>query len=89
MNDADRVEKSRSATWYYGEYKIGLSDDLAAAKATGHLGTEGTADCVYFNFPSTAVDGNNYVTVNPTNLKRTNRNNSTARPSRAPARWRR
>lgn len=87
MNDADRVEKSRSATWYYGEYKIGLSDELAEAKATGYLGTEGEEDCVYFNFPSTAVDGNNYVTVNPTNLKRTNRNNATARPSRTLLWW--
>lgn len=87
MNDADRVEKSRSATWYYGEYKIGLSDELADAKATGHLGTEGEADCVYFNFAAGAVDGNNYVTVNPTTLKRTNRNNATARPSRTLLWW--
>ncbi len=87
MNDADRVEKSRSATWYYGDYKIGLSDELATAKTTGHLGTEGEADCVYFNFASSSVDANNYVTVNPTTLKRTNRNNSTARPSRTLLWW--
>ena len=89
MNDADRVEKSRSATWYYGEYKIGLSDDIftSTVKTNGYLGTEGEADCVYLNFASSSVDGNNYVTVNPTNLKRTNRNNSTARPSRTLLWW--
>ena len=86
MNDADRVEKSRSATWYYGDYKIGINTDLFTSSAitNGYLNTENTTDCRYLNFQSGAVsDG--YVDV--TQLRRSNRNNSTARPSKTLLWW--
>ena len=91
-SDADRVEKSRSATWYYNNYKIGLSSDFTDAVLTnGYFGTKTdtleNADLRYLNFAKSSVDVNNYVTVNPFTLKRQNRLSSVARPSRTLLWW--
>ena len=91
-NDADRVEKSKSSTWYYNNYKIGLSSAFTDAVLTnGYFGSKTdtleNADLRYLNFAKSSVDVNNYVTVSPSTLKRQNRYLATARPSRTLLWW--
>lgn len=99
VNDADRVEKSKSATWYYGDYKIGLSSDFTSTVlSSGHFGTyDGTLqnsnkDVRYINFAGsgshlTTTDGVTYLIVTPSTLRRQNRYNAVARPSRTILWW--
>lgn len=68
----DMVEGSKSSTWYYNNFKIGLDPTIiAAAEAAGKIK----------NYHSSNVDGENYLNVTPKTLKRHNRVEATPRQS--------
>lgn len=83
----DQVERSKSATWYYRNFKIGLSGDL-----TSHISyTRNTNLAVGTKSPNfdsgdiEVIDGKNFIDVS--NLKRYNRRNATPRPSKTVLWW--
>ncbi len=86
--NTDEVERSASSSWHYGDYKIGLSSDFTSTvEENGYFGTPGNVNCRYLNFSSSAVDGNNYLTVTPENFIRHNRFKGTPRRSSTVLWW--
>ncbi|MBP3786998.1 MAG: hypothetical protein ILA22_02520, partial [Prevotella sp.] len=86
--NTDEVERSASSSWHYGNYKIGLSSDFTSTVETnGYFGTPGNVNCRYLNFSSSAVDGDNYLTVKPENFIRHNRFRGTPRRSSTVLWW--
>jgi len=77
--NTDEVERSITSTWYYGDYKIGLSPDFTdAVIENGYIGgSEGALGTKYLNFNSDAhitTDGGvKYLSVDDEVLRRNNR----------------